>query len=253
MPTLSKAHAVFRSTQWSIVFRAGSDSSAESRAAMAALCENYWYPIYAFARSRGHGHHDAADLTQGLFAHLIEQNSFNRLDPAQGRFRAFLLASMKNYMSDDWRRRRSLKRGGSMNGIPVELAEFDKRYQQQLSHNCSADLLFERSWVEALLRRVLQILQRDYENAGKLKLFKLLSDYLVATTNKLPQAEIAARLGMSVPAVTMSLQRMRKRYVSILRQELAHTVLDPADVDDELKKLKATMEASAASLTPYLS
>lgn len=252
MPTLSKAQAVFRSTQWSIVFRAAGASSDDARAAMATLCENYWYPIYAFARNRGHGHHDAADLTQGFFAYLIEQNSFHRLHPSQGRFRAFLLASMKNYMSDDWRRRQSLKRGGMMNGISVEMAEFDQRYQQRLADNCSAEVLFERSWVESLLMRVLQQLQRDYEKAGKLEFFKLLSDYLVATGNRLPQAEIASRLGISVPAVTMSLQRMRKRYVSILRQELAHTVLDPADVDDELMSLKATMEATAGTAARYL-
>lgn len=252
MPAPLDAKAAFASTRWSVIYRAGTDSSEDSRAAMASLCESYGYPIYAFVRGRGHDHHDAADLTQGLFAFLIEQNCFNRLDPSQGRFRAFLLASMKNYMSDDWRRRKSLKRGGLMKGISVEMAEFDLRYQLHLSDNCSAEVLFERSWVESLLTRVLQLLQRDYEKAGKPEFFELLSDYLVATGNRLPQAEIAKRLGMSVPAVTMSLQRMRKRYVAILRQELAHTVLDPADIDDELRNLKATMAAANCVENRYL-
>lgn len=238
------AKSGFLSTQWSVVFRAGSDASDDSRDAMATLCENYWYPIYAFVRKRGYNHHDSADLTQGFFAFLIDQNSFNRLDPSQGRFRAFLLASMKNYLNEDWRRSQSLKRGGLMKGISVEIAEFDQRYQLQLSDNCSAEILFERSWVESLLTRVLQLLRRDYEKAGKPEFFELLSEYLVATSTRLPQAEIAKRLGVSVPAVTMSLQRMRKQYVTILRQELAHTVLNPADIDDELLNLKAAMAAN---------
>ncbi len=128
-----------------------------------------------------------------------------------------------------------------MNGIPLEIAELDQRYQRRLAEHCSPEDQFERRWIESLLAHVLQLLRQDYDKAGKPEFFALLSEYLVATGNRLPQAEIAQKLGISVSAVTMSLQRMRKRYVALLRQELGHTVLNPADIDDELMQLKATM------------
>jgi biotin operon repressor len=128
-----------------------------------------------------------------------------------------------------------------MNGISLEIAELDQRYQRRLAEHCSAEDLFERRWIESLLAHVLQLLRQDYDKAGKPEFFNLLSEYLVATGNRLPQAEIAQKLGISVSAVAMSLQRMRKRYVALLRQELGRTVLNPADIDDELMKLKATM------------
>ena len=129
--------------------------------------------------------------------------------------------------------------------VPLEVAEFDQRYRRQFTDSCTPEDCFKRSWAEALLSRVLQLLRKDYEKAGKLELFTLLSEFLVAAGKTLPQAELAAVLGISVPAVTMSLQRMRKRYVAILRQELAQTVLGPGEVDDELRDLKATLAATA--------
>ncbi len=132
-----------------------------------------------------------------------------------------------------------------MNGISLEIAELDQRYQRRLAEHCSPEVLFERRWVESLLAHVLQLLRQDYDKAGKPVFFALLSEYLVATGNRLPQAEIAKQLGISVSAVTMSLQRMRKRYVALLRQELGRAVLNPADIDDELMKLKATMATTS--------
>lgn len=241
------ARVAFGSTCWSIVHRVGGDSPEDSHAALSALCESYWYPIYVFVRNRGYSHHDASDLTQGFFAFLVEQNRFRQLDPARGKFRAFLLASVKNYLSDERRKSTSLKRGGAMTQVPLEVAEFDQRYRRQFTDDCSPEDCFKRSWAEALLSRVLQLLRRDYERAGKLELFMLLSEFLVAAGNTLPQAELASRLEISVPAVTMSLQRMRKRYVAILRQELAQTVLEPGEVDDELRDLKSTLTSTASA------
>ncbi len=225
------------------MLRAGGVPSDDSREALAILCQSYWFPIYAFVRRRGNNHHDAVDLTQGFFAYLIERSSLAKVDPLRGRFRAFLLASVKNYMSDEWRKESSMRRGGGMQPISVEAAEFDQRYQRQLTEHCTPDVIFEKSWVESLLACVLEQLRLDYEQAGKPELFEALRGYLVASADKLPQADIAARLGISVPAVTMSVQRIRQRYANILRQEIASTLADPADVEDELMRLKEVMSS----------
>ena len=179
-----------------------------------------------------------------VFAFLIEHNGLNRAMPERGRFRVFLLASVKNFMSNEWRKSNTLKRGGGMRSLSLDEVHFSRKYERQLSDNCSADLLFEKSWVESLLARVLENLKQDYEKAGKSQLYDALSGYLIPSSDKPPQSQIAMQLGLSVPAVTMSLQRMRKRYGVILRQEIEHTVGSPDDVDDELMKLKALVVQS---------
>ena len=224
--------------------RAAGDADDASRDAMGELCEAYWYPIYSYVRRRGNDHHDAVDLTQGFFTHLLENDSLARAHPDRGRFRAFLLASVKNFMTSTWRTNTTARRGGCHAIVSVDDEAFQQQYQSQLANDFTPETLFERSWVESLLRRAVQRLSREYGDAGKSELFDAVDGYLVASSEKVPQAQIADQLGMTAPAVAMSIHRIRQRYAQLVRDEIGNTVADPADIDDELGRLMAVMSST---------
>ena len=236
-PEAAGSPSAFQSTQWSVVLRAGDHTDQASREALETLCQTYWYPLYAFVRRRGNNHHDAMDLTQGFFVHLMERNRLAQVHPDNGRFRAFLLASIRNFITAQWRKGVSTRRGGNVLTFTVDSAEFEKKYRLQ-STSGAPDSMFEREWVESLILRVLDRLRQDYQRAGKAELFDALSCWLVGEADRIPQPNLAAELGISVSAVGVSVFRMRQRFAQILRQEVAHTLADPADVDDELARLK---------------
>lgn len=232
---------IFQSTRWSVVLLAGGDQGAASRQALAELCEIYWYPVYSFVRRRGSSHHDAMDLTQGFFTHLLEADALADLHPQKGRFRAFLLASIKNYLAKQWRTAHAMRRGGGMRQFSIDDAQFERRYQAQLADRSSPETTFERDWIQALLSRVLDRLHVDYARAGRTELFEALSPWLVACNNKVPQAKIGEQMGMSVPAVGMAVYRLRKRFAQLVREEVAQTVAEPADIEDEISRMLAVL------------
>lgn len=231
----------FQTTHWSILLRAVTDSNA-ARAATEHLCQTYWFPVYSYVRRRGNSHHDAADLTQKFFVYVLEKEFLNHVRPEQMRFRAFLLTTLKNFMTGDWRKRTAARRGGLLNFLSLDEAEI--RYQSDLAEECSAETLFERSWVESLLKSALNRLQREYAVADKSHVFDAVHGYLVAGSEQIPQAEIAARLQMSTAAVAMCVHRLRKRYGQVIREEIASTVATPEEVDDELHRLMAILAES---------
>lgn len=221
-----------------MVLRAGDMSTAEAaRRAMQQLCETYWYPLYAYVRRHGSDPQDAEDLTQGFFTHLVASAAVATVRPEKGRFRAFLLASIKNYLHNDRRTKNTLRRGGRLHCLPIHNLACEKRYQSQLSIDDTPDRQFERDWAEALLQRVVTRLREDYSAAGRLDLFEVLHPFLVASGDQLPKAEIANRFGMSLAAVKMSVHRMRKQYAGRVREEIAATLESPDDVEDELRKI----------------
>jgi RNA polymerase sigma-70 factor (ECF subfamily) len=235
--------AKFATTQWSIVLRAGGPTSDEARNSLGELVQTYWYPLYAFSRRRGYSDHDSMDLTQGFFAHLLQCHALDSVSPYKGRFRSFLLASFENYMATEWRAASALRRGGAV--TKVSLSDFGTRYDHEPVHEESADRLFERSWVESILERVRLRLADDYQRAQKKELFDLLEPHLSNRNDALPRAEISRRLNLSIAAVAMSLHRMRRRYAELLREEIATTVGDSADVDDELRDLMAIVSRTS--------
>lgn len=234
-PSQSK-NVVFESTHWSVVLRAR-DEDEEAREALEQLCHSYWYPLYAFARRSGKSPDDAADVTQGFFAQLIEKQGLSKIAPEKGRFRTFLLASLKNFIRNDWRHNATLKRGGGVSTYSLSNQDMESRYQDYAVDSSTAEDEFERDWVESLLAAVIARLRSDYEKAGRIELFNALNAYLVADETRLPQSDLAAQLGLSVPAVKMSIYRMRKRYAELVRAEIAATVSSPEDIDDELNRL----------------
>jgi RNA polymerase sigma factor (sigma-70 family) len=232
----------FPSTHWSVVLAAGR-SQAEpdiAGAALAELCQAYWAPLYSFVRGRGHSVHDAQDLTQSFFAYLLERKVYARADRQKGRFRAFLLVSLKNFLADAADRERTLKRGGGQNFLPLheEQAKEAESLFQTHSGTSNGDRLFDLGWAEALVAAGLERLSVDYKAGGKEQLFKELRIFVAGSADPPPTyAELAGRLEMNESTVRSHITRLRARYREALRAEVRRTVDTESEVDEELHEL----------------
>jgi DNA-directed RNA polymerase specialized sigma24 family protein len=227
----------FATTHWSVVLAAGQADLPEAREALENLCRTYWYPLYAYIRRRGSGHEDAQDLTQGFLLQLLEHDAFNRVEHSRGRFRSFLLASLNYYLADQRDHAGAIKRGAGQVPFPLDAPAAAERYRLEPPDNDSPDRLFERRWALTLLDQVLQRLGQEFQEAGKGTLFQRLQDFLVTGQAEARYPDAAADLGMSVDAVKKAAQRLRQRYYELFREEIAHTVAHPAEVEDELRFL----------------
>jgi RNA polymerase sigma-70 factor (ECF subfamily) len=228
----------FPTTLWTVVLHAGQDEPAQAQAALAQLCEGYWYPLYSFIRRRGYSPHDAQDLTQAFFAHLLEKRGLGRVDPEQGRFRTFLLASLKNFLANDRDKANALKRGGGQTIISLQQESAESRYQLEPSHDLTPERHFERQWALTLLDQVLAALRDEYHGDGKGTLFEELKAALIGQAGG--YAEMAARLGQSEGSIKVAAHRMRGRYRELLRARIAETVGE-GDVEDEVRHLLAVL------------
>jgi RNA polymerase sigma factor (sigma-70 family) len=233
---------VFPSTHWSMVFAAGR-SEAEpqtAEAALAELCQVYWAPLYGFVRSRGHTVHDAQDLTQSFFAYLLEHKVYARANREKGRFRSFLLASLKNFLADAADRERTLKRGGAQILLPLheEQAREAESLFQTHSGMSNGDRLFDRSWAEALVAAALERLSADYKREAKEQLFNELRMFIAGGAEPPPTyAELTDRLGVTESTLRSHVTRLRARYREALRTEVRRTVDSEKQVDQELREL----------------
>ena len=233
---------LFPLTHWSVVLAAGR-SQAEPEiagAALAELCQTYWRPLYTFVRSRGYTVHDAQDLTQSFFAYLLEHKIYARVDRQKGRFRSFLLASLKNFLADAADRERTLKRGGAQNFLPLheEQAKEAESLFQTHSGTSNEDWLFDRSWAEALVTAGLERLSADYKGEAKEKLFNELRIFVASGADPPPTyAELADRLGIAESTLRSHVTRLRARYREALRAEVRRTVDTETQVDEELREL----------------
>jgi RNA polymerase sigma-70 factor (ECF subfamily) len=224
----------FPTTLWTVVLHAGRDEPAQARAALAQLCQGYWYPLYSFIRRRGYSPHDAEDLTQSFFAHLLEKRGLGRVDPEQGRFRTFLLAALKNFLANDWDRTQARKRGGGQTIVSLEQGSAESRYQLEPSHDLTPERHFERQWALTLLDHVLAALRDEYHADGKGDLFEELK--AVIAGQPAAYAEMAVRLRRSEGAIKVAVHRLRHRYRELMRARIAATVGE-GDVEDELHHL----------------
>jgi DNA-directed RNA polymerase specialized sigma24 family protein len=231
----------FQTTHWSLVLRAGAAiDPQDARTALGKLIESYWYPLYAFARRRGHGDHDAMDLTQGFVAHLLAADgALESVAPQKGRFRTFLLASFTHFMANQRRAAAAIRRGGGTEPMSLTGLDFNTRYDCEPADPETPELLFQRSWVESLLAKVRGRLADAYRAAGKSELFLILEPHLTGSEQAVSRVEIARRLNLSAAAVGMALHRLRHRFGEFLREEIALTVNDPDEVEDELRSLMA--------------
>ena len=239
--------SLFASTRWTVVYQAADSktSSEHALSALSELCQIYWRPVYLFLRRQGIGPHDAQDLTQSFFADLIEDRTYARADQMKGRFRSFLLGTLKHFLAHAAEHDRAQKRGGG--AVPVQLDEAALSEADVHAARCqswSADGVFEREWAASLLRQTLDRLAREYEVAGKGALFEALKAHIKAGANAaIPYAEMAKRLGRAATTLRSDVARLRARYRAILREEVSGTVIDARDVDQELHHLREAMAA----------
>jgi len=227
---------VFATTHWSVVFQAGDDSGGDTQRALELLCRCYWYPIYAYVRRLGHSPHDAQDLTQSFFAYLLEKRLIAKAQPEFGRFRSFLLGSLKNFMANEWRRQNALKRGAGQT-ISIDPQDAEDRYAVEVAGGANPQMLYDRAWAVAVLDGAIAMVEAEYSAAGKKDLFEALLPSLQGDRPHVTYAELGAQLAMSENAVKVAVHRLRGRYRELLRAAVANTVADPLEVDGELRYL----------------
>jgi RNA polymerase sigma factor (sigma-70 family) len=232
----------FVTTRWSLVLAAGGDvDSAGAREALATLCSNYWYPLYAFLRSRGQSAQNAEDLTQAFFARLLEKQTIEHADPARGRFRSFLLASLKNFVANEHERDAAQKRGGGVSAVSLEAGE--DRFQLEPATTETPERTFDRRWALALLECVITRLEAEMTRDGNHASFAQLKAYLTGDAPQPTYAETARLLDMSEGAIKVAVHRLRKRFRAMVLEEIAQTVSSPGQVDDELRHLWSSVAA----------
>jgi RNA polymerase sigma factor (sigma-70 family) len=230
------AAASFTTTHWSVVLEAQGETPAAQRA-LEILCRTYWRPLYGFVRRRGLGREEAQDLIQDFFAGLLEHRNLNTVRREKGRLRSYLLVSLKRFLASERHRAGGVKRYESGAHIGLDELTESEVTEFELSKTLSADRLYERRWALAVLKQVLTRLESEYRAAKNELLFERLKEFLVGEHRRLLQADIAAELGMTENAVKQAFHRFRQRYRLLLREEIAHTVAQPGDVEDELRHL----------------
>jgi len=233
----------FATTRWSVIATARGGTTDSSQQALAWLCERYWYPIYAYVRRKGQNADNASDLTQGFFTYLLEKGAITVADRERGRFRDFLLASLNNFLSNEWDRMRALKRGGGKSPLRLDTAEAEERYRLEPSHNETPEKLFARRWALALLERAIAQLKESFTKEGKSAHFEALKGCLASNADAEAYAAIGKRLKMSEGAVKVAVYRLRKKYRAMLKEEIARTLAHPEREDDVDGELKALFEA----------
>jgi len=241
----------FRTTRWSAVLLSAQSHAPGSRTALADLCKLYWYPLYAFVRRRGYSPEDAQDLTQGFFLSLFDRKALRQVTPSKGRFRSFLLASMKNYLSNEFDRRNSVKRGGHIKFVRLDLETCEDRYQSEPHEELTAEKIFDARWALTLLDDALRLLREEYVLHGKFATMETLEPFLdPGSSRKLPShEEIAEMLHVNPGGVKVLIHRLRKRYSELLRAEVARTVTSPEAIDEEIHALCEALIASEGRMS----
>jgi RNA polymerase sigma factor (sigma-70 family) len=227
----------FQTTRWSLIFAAGETGGLESRQALSSLCEVYWYPLYAFVRRQGHDADASRDLTQSYFLTFLEKDYLSDVTPEGGRFRSFLLASLKHFLSKARDKDRAAKRGGGKVVLEIDLSDAETRFLAEQSDDDSPEAAFERQWAATILERAMTRLHEEALDSGKEELFSYIRGHLTGDSKATAYAEIAERLEMSAGAVKVAVHRSRRRFGELLRVEIAETVAHPDDIDTEVRYL----------------
>jgi len=234
--------SAFRTTHWSVVLEAQGESAA-AQEALEKLCRTYWRPIYSFVRRQGIRPEEAEDITQGFFALLLERKDLNTVRKEKGRLRSYLLASVKHFQADEWRRAMAEKRGKGKWQIPLQDMRERERIDLERSESLTADQIYNRGWALTVLEQVLARLREEYRSAGNMRFFEQMKKMLMDEPDRPSQAEVASEFEMTENAVKQAFYRFRQRYQTLLREEIAHTVATPSDIEDELRHLIAAVRA----------
>ena len=229
--------ARFGTTHWSVVLKAGQGADE----ALLKLCRMYWLPLYAYARQRGHSVHEAQDLTQGFFAHILESRGLAAVAPSKGRFRSFLLVSLKHFLDNEWHKAKTLKRGGQHTFISWDQLDADERDSAGPCDHLTPERLFDRRWALTLLERVLDQLRKECAAARKGAQFETLKDYLTGDSPGKSYQQVAGELNLSEGAVKVTVHRLRRRFGELVRDQVERTVRGPDEVDEEIRELFAAL------------
>jgi RNA polymerase sigma factor (sigma-70 family) len=232
----------FTTTHWSIVLHAGDSSSEQAERALEQLCATYWYPLYAYVRRQGRTADEAQDLTQEFFARLLQKKSLRLADPERGRFRTFLLSSLRNFLTSEWEKARAQKRGGGHIVLSLDEQDAEGRYLAEPVDGMTPERIFEKRWAATLLKRAMAKLRETYSAENKRDLFEALSPFL-ADEIESGYAGLSGKLGMSEGALRTAMHRMREAFRETLRDEVAMTVESPGEVEMEIRHLMAALRA----------
>ena len=231
----------FATTHWSVILLAGGAASEQADTALEHLCRAYWYPLYAYVRRQGHDAHDAQDLTQDFFARFLERKHLRLADPGRGRFRTFLLCSLKHFLINEWEKSKAAKRGGAHTIVSWDEQTAEGRYLAEPVDGLTPESIYEKRWAVTLLEKVLARLREKYTTEQKSPLFDALKPYVWGDTITEGYDVLAVRLGISVGALRVAMHRLRESYRELLRDEVSRTVASPAEVDEELRHLVAAL------------
>jgi RNA polymerase sigma factor (sigma-70 family) len=235
------AGAQFKSTRWSTVRKASNLDSPSAMEAFSQLCQDYWYPLYAFIRRRGYSPEDAEDLTQEFFSRLVDKQCVQHADSTRGRFRTFLLSSLENFLNNEWDKRKTIKRGGRCFFVSWEELGAEDRYGQEPFTDLSAEKLYERHWVMILLEKATAALRREHEAVGEQAAFEVLVKFLSGTPGPESYRDVAIRLNLTEDAVRMRVHRLKRRFGKLLRGMVADTV-EAEEIDEEMRHLFAVWD-----------
>ncbi len=238
---------LFATTHWSVVLAAANPELPTAATALERLCRTYWPPIYAYVRRHGHSPEDAQDLTQEFFARLLQQNSIARANPAKGRFRSFLLGALKHTLADQKARGEARRHGGGQTFLSWEQIEAEERLGAEGREELSPDQAFDRRWAMTVLEQASERLRREYDTPNRAKVFEALKGYVTGDASGAPYAAAAVRLGLSESAVKSAIYRLRRGYYALVRDEVAQTVTNPKDLEEEIGYLMLLFSAPGAT------
>jgi len=235
MPGMTKS--AFKTTRWSLIQAAAIDPTGASRQALSTLCQAYWHPVYAFIRRNGYDPDQSQDLTQGFFTRLLEKNDLSDADQTRGRFRSFLLTSVKHFLANEWYRSHALKRGGGEITISIDVVNAERWYTPSVVEEATPESVFERRWALSILEQVLTRLRNEFANSGQSDLFDNLSVFLSQDSDDVRYEELALKLGIPAGTLRMKVHRIREKYRELLREEITDTVSTPDEIDEEIRFL----------------
>ncbi len=237
MQNHTSRHQAFPPTQWSVVLSARADDSAERSRALEQICQTYWHPIYAYARKRGFNPEDAEDVTQGFFAYLLKTKEFGKVCDRKGKLRTFLLVAIRNFMANEWARRKAQKRGGGATVLSIDIKEAEDYICIEPTDNVTPETVFEQHWATTMLHTVMSRMQQAFEEDGNKELFETLKDFLALGGGERTYREVGEAIGLSESAVKVTVHRMRKRYRELLLTEIAGTMEPGESATEELRYL----------------
>ncbi len=238
---MTRPHSNFATTHWTLVWQAAHEDSHGGRSALEELIRRYWYPLYGFARRRGMSREDAEDATQEFLSRVVHGDLLRSADPTKGKFRTYLLVAWKRFLVDEFRKQRSLRRGGDLQKLALDFGSGEERWLELKSREPDPDRWFALSWADTLLDEVRQRLRAAYASRDREVVCAVLISRLTESLTKDDYDQLGSELSLSPSAVKVALHRLRQRFGQTLREVILETLDDPAEIDAEITELLSVL------------